>query len=436
MPRTLRRRRATSVIRAGVALGSTLALVTVMAACSDDGGGSSASTPGVTDSKIVVGTHQPLTGPAAAGYSKISAATKAYFAYVNSKGGVNGRKIEYKVEDDGYNPANTQTVVRKLVLQDKVFAILNGLGTPTHTGVLDFLKSNRVPDLFVASGSRTWDQPDKYPGTFGYNLDYTSEGKILATYVKKTFTGKKVCFFGQNDDFGKDALAGLEQILGKDGIAAKQNYVTSNTKVAPQVGALKAAGCQVNILATVPGFTALTIGTAAKLGYKAQWVVSNVGGDYNTLKGLLGPVAGPLLNGLVTDGYLPPSSDAANPWNVLFQQLNDKYNNKAPWDGNVEYGFSVGYLFVQALQKAGKDLTRDGIQKAIEKGGFTGGPGIVPLRFSADDHSGYSGGQIAVVSGGKQSGVGTPYVTDTGSGPVTEYTEAAAAPPASGVPSA
>src|ERR1700761_4183979 len=98
--------------------------------------------------------------------------------------------------DAGYTPATTQQVVRQLVLQDKVFAILNGLGTAPHTGVLDFLKTNRVPDLFAASGSRSWNQPQKYPGTFGFNPDYTVEGKILATYVKTSLPGQKVCFLG------------------------------------------------------------------------------------------------------------------------------------------------------------------------------------------------------------------------------------------------
>src|SRR6187551_743095 len=215
---------------------AVFAALTLVAAagCSDSesGGGGGADTPGVTDTSILVGTHMPLTGPAAAGYSKIAPATKAYFDFVNAAGGVHGRKITYKIMDDTYNPATTQQVVRELVLQDKVFAILNGLGTPTHTGVLDFLKTNRVPDLFVASGSRSWDQPDKYPGTFGFNVDYTVEGKILATYVKTTFAGKKVCFLGQDDDFGRDALAGIEKILGP--VAAKQSYVTSNPNVGPQ----------------------------------------------------------------------------------------------------------------------------------------------------------------------------------------------------------
>src|SRR5512142_1683313 len=124
---------------------TVLAAVLLAAGCSsgNSSGGGSSTAPGVTDNSILIGTHQPLTGPAAAGYSEIAPATKAYFDYVNANGGVYGRKITYKIMDDGYNPANTQQVVRQLVLQDKVFAILNGLGTPTHTGVLDFLKTNR-----------------------------------------------------------------------------------------------------------------------------------------------------------------------------------------------------------------------------------------------------------------------------------------------------
>jgi ABC-type branched-subunit amino acid transport system substrate-binding protein len=414
---------------------TVLAAVLLAAGCSSgnsSGGGSSSNTPGVTDSSILIGTHQPLTGPAAAGYSEIAPATKAYFDFVNAAGGVYGRQLTYKIMDDTYNPATTQQVVRQMVLQDKVFAILNGLGTPTHTGVLDFLKTNRVPDLFVASGSRSWNQPDKYPGTFGFNPDYTVEGKILATYVKSSLTGKKVCFLGQDDDFGRDSLAGIEQVLGP--VAAKQSYVTSNPNVGPQMGALKAAACQVVMLATVPGFTALAIGTGAKIGFKPQYVVSNVGADPTTLTKVLGPAA-PLLEGVVAANYLPLASDTANPWIQLFQKVNTQYNKGAQFDDNVVYGMSVGYLFVQSLQAAGKDLTRDKLIAAVEKGGFTG-PGMTPLRFSDKDHSGYAGEQLTKLVNGKSTYFGTAFQTDDAAGPVSPYSGAAAAPPANGIPPA
>ena len=118
-----------------------------------------ASAPGITATSITIGSHQPLTGPAAPGYSEIAPASAAYFAYVNAHGGVYGRDIDYKYLDDAYNPTQTATVVRQLVLQDSVYAIFDGLGTPTHLAVESFLNAQKVPDVFVASGCDCWDQP-------------------------------------------------------------------------------------------------------------------------------------------------------------------------------------------------------------------------------------------------------------------------------------
>jgi branched-chain amino acid transport system substrate-binding protein len=418
--------------RSLTALAVAVLALTLTSCSSDDNSSSSANVPGVTDTSILVGSHMPLTGPAAAGYSEIAPATKAYFDFVNAAGGVNGRKITYKYLDDAYNPATTQQVVRQLVLQDKVFAILNGLGTAPHTGVLDFLKTNRVPDLFVASGSTSWNQPKKYPGTFGFNTDYTVEGKILGSYVKQTYAGQKICFLGQDDDFGRDALAGVQKILGT--VAASQKYVTSTPNVAPQMGAFKQAGCQVVMLGTIPGFTALSIGTAAKIGFKPKFVVFQVGADYDTVAKSLGAAA-PLLDGVVSSNYLPLANDDANPWIQLFKKVNTQYNGGAEFDNNTVYGMAVGYLFVQTLQAAGKNLTRENLISAVEKGGFQG-PGLAPLRFSKDNHSGYGGEQLAKVTGTKQEYFGTPFETDGGDGPVQPYSAPAVAPPANGIPTA
>jgi branched-chain amino acid transport system substrate-binding protein len=415
-----------------VAALTTAGLIGVLAACGGGGGDSPAASPGVTDTKITIGTHHPLTGPAAAGYSSISPATKAYFEYVNDNGGVHGRTIEYLVEDDGYNPANTQTVVRELVLKDKVFAIVNGLGTPTHTGVLDFLKTNKVPDLFVASGSRSWNQVDKYPTTFGFQADYTTEAKVQATYLKENFPDKKVCFLGQDDDFGRDALKGLTTILGEDGVAERQKYVTSNTNVAPQIGKLKGAGCEVVALATVPGFTALAVGTAARLEFQPQWISASVGGDYATVSAALGEAA-PLLEGFLGTNYLPSAFDESDPWVKEFRAINEKYNDGAPFDGNTVFGMTVGYLFVEALQQTGKDLTRESLMETIEKGDLTG-TGLMPLRFSKDDHSGYGGARMTKVTGTTQEYFGPTYVTDDTDSPVEEYDGEATTPPSGAIP--
>jgi branched-chain amino acid transport system substrate-binding protein len=424
------------LVKRGLAVASSVAMIAVLAACSSTPEPEPQYVPpqGVTDTEITFGTHQPLTGPASGGYSKIAPATKAYFDYVNANGGVYGRKITYKIVDDTYNPATTQTVVRQLVQQDKVFGILNGLGTPTHTGVLDFLKESEVPDLFVASGATTWNQPSKYPGTFAYQTDYTTEGKVIGNYIKTNFAGKKVCHFGQDDDFGRDALAGLEKGLGAK-VTAAEKYVTSNTNVAPQMSALKDAGCEVVVTAAIPGFVTLAIGRSAGIGFTPQWFASGVGGDYNTVSTPLGAAGKTLMEGFLTTGYLPAATNADDPWIKLFTKINTDYNSGATMDGNIIYGMSVGYLTVQALLAAGKNLTVEGLEKAIQDSGAKfKGPGIVPFAYSATSHAGYSGVRLSKVTGGVQAYFGPAYTTDAADAPVKEYTEAPSVPPTNGIP--
>ncbi|CEA08587.1 hypothetical protein BN1051_01943 [Arthrobacter saudimassiliensis] len=389
---------------------ASAAAALALTSCSASGGTAAAeAAPGVTDTTVTVGTHQPLTGPAAAGYSTISPATRAYFDYVNANGGINGRTIEYLVKDDGYNPANTQSAVRELVLQEEVFALVGGLGTPPHSAVLDFLNDNEVPDLFVASGSPTWDQPEDYPYTYGFMVDYPTESRVLATYAQEQFPDGTYCFFGQDDDFGEEFQAGLEAVLGADGLADIQSYSTANTDIAAQISSLKESGCDVVFMATINGFSAQAVGTAAKLGYSPQWLASSAGGDYSTLAAYLGENAAPLLEGFRSANYLPIYSDEQNEWTAQFKQINEEYNGGAPFDGNTIFGMSIGYLFVEALKQAGENPTREALLEALESGDVTGN-GLVPLGFSGDSHRGYTGAMITTVEGGVQSYVGTPYV--------------------------
>src|SRR5580704_10047708 len=211
-----------------------------------------ASAPGITSTTITIGSHQPLTGPAAPGYDEIAPASAAYFAYVNAHGGVYGRKIIYKYLNDAYDPTTTASVVRQLVLQDNVYAIFNGLGTPTHLAVVSFLNSEKVPDMFVASGCECWNDPTTYPETFGWQLDYVREGKILGQYVKQHFAGKKVAYFYQDDEFGMDGVKGLEDEIPASMVVSKQSYVDTNVNIAPQVAALRASGAQVVVSFSIP----------------------------------------------------------------------------------------------------------------------------------------------------------------------------------------
>ncbi len=404
-----------------------------------------ASAPGVTTTTITIGSHQPLTGPAAPGYSEIAPAANAYFQYVNANGGVYGRKIVYKYLDDGYNPTTTASDVRELVLQDNVYAIFNGLGTPTHLAAVSFLTSQKVPDVFVASGCDCWNAPSTYPQTFGWQLDYIREGKILGQYVAQHFPGKKVGYFYQNDEFGQDGVKGLDYQIPHSTVVSRQTYVPTNVNVGPAVAALKAAGAQVIVAFSIPAFTALLKLNSLKLGYNPTLVVSSVGTDPATLGGLVTTFAksagatvngSALINGIITDGYGPAVGDTTNSWTALWKKVHDQYDAKAPFDGNVTYGMAVAYTFVQAMFKAGRNPTRASLVSAIEAG-LPQGPSSAPYAYSPSDHAGSTGAYIGVIQNGVIVQQGSVLTTDTSpTGPINTYTGSEQQAPASGMPSA
>jgi ABC-type branched-subunit amino acid transport system substrate-binding protein len=403
-----------------------------------------ASAPGITPTTITIGSHQPLTGPAAPGYSEIAPASNAYFQYVNANGGVDGRKIVYKYLDDGYDPTKTASVVRQLVLQDSVYAIFNGLGTPTHLAAVSFLNAQKVPDVFVATGCDCWNAPSTYPQTFGWQLDYISEGKILGQYVAQHFKGKKVGFFYQNDEFGQDGVKGLLDEIPASMVVSKQSYVPTNVNVAPAVAALRAAGAQVVVSFSIPAFTALLKLNSLKLGFSPTLVVSDVGSDPITLSGLLEAFAkqagatvngNQLTTGIITDAYLPALS-TSDSWYVLFKKIHDQYEPKAPLDGNFFYGMSVAYTFVQAMLKAGRNPTRADLTNAIQ-GGLPQGPMVAPFAYSSTNHLGVTGAYIGIIQNGVIVQQGSVLTTDTtATGPITTYTGSEEQAPASGIPSA
>jgi branched-chain amino acid transport system substrate-binding protein len=436
---------------AGVA--GIAAVAMVLAACSSSGSSGSstssnaaltASAPGITAKTITIGSHQPLTGVAAPGYDEIAPASNAYFQYVNAHGGIYGRKIVYKYLNDQYDPTITSTVVHQLVLQDNVYAIFNGLGTPTHLAVAPYLNAQKVPDLFVASGCECWNDTSKLPYTFGWQLDYVREGKLLGNYIKQHFAGKKIGYFYQDDEFGQDGVKGLNYEIPKSQVVASESYNPAVTNVAPQVTALKAAGAQVVVSFSVPAFTALLQLTSLKLSFSPQLVVSDVGSDPITLAGLLESFAkqggatvsgNTLTQGIITDGYLPSLGETSNSWIQLFTKIHSQYLPKLPMDGNVAYGLAAGYAFVQAMFKAGRNPTRQDVVNAINSG-LSQGPSVAPYAYTASNHDGITGAYIAVIKNGALVPAGPVQVTDTSAtGAITSYTAAQAPAPASGIPS-
>ena len=407
------------------------------------GGESAEDTPGVTDDSIKVGGHFPLTGVAAPGYSEIPTGAKAYFDYVNDNGGVYGRQIEYLVEDDGYNPSNTSKVTDQLVLEDEIFAMVGGLGTPTHTAVLDFLNSEGVPDMFVSSGALAWgDDVEANPYTFGWQPDYEIEGKIIGQYVAENMPDAKVGLFLQDDDFGRDGEAGVRQYID-DQIVETVRYTSGNTELGPQISALKASGADLVLGFNTPSYTALSQLVSLQVGFQPDWYYSNVGSDSALVGSLLNTFSegavkgGGALDGVMTSAYIPGLDTPDDPWVGLWNEVWDANGGDGDLTNYRIYGMSQAYAFVQSLMAAGPELTRDGLVEAVqEQGADFGGPPVAPFRYSADSHLGISGMRIVEIQGDKTKDLTPVLVTDIGDAEITEDSSGSGddGPPEGGIP--
>jgi ABC-type branched-subunit amino acid transport system substrate-binding protein len=426
--------------------GTALLLCTSLATLGLTMGNASAApkTPGLTAHSITIGATVPLTGIASAGYNEIGKAADAVFKYVNAKGGINGRKIDYVLKDDCYGtPGFGCTGIPSTVTQTHallsipVFATVGSLGTPTQDSVRSLLNSNHVPQLFVNSGSLDWDNPTVYPGLFGWQPSYNEEGKIFAKYINATYPSQNVCFMGQADDFGTDGLAGLvdggvtpvvTDLYSVDALVA-----TSGSNIGPYIAAFQSAKCTVVVMDTIPGATEAAIGAALKLSYAPQWVISSVGSDPSTI---YAPFAAAGLTtdpeiGAISFTYLPTST-STSPWIPWFRKVLTAdpsqfpgFSSSTTLDGNMEAGLSWGVAFVEALKAAGKNFTRASFLKTLTSTTFSGTPSLLPLRYTTTDHQGLNGGEIdKVTSATAVTPISKIYATDsTPGGAITTPTK-------------
>ena len=395
---------------------------------------------GVSSTEIKLGMTLPMTGTASPGYNKIPAAVKAYFDYVNSNGGINGRKLTLVVKDDQYVPTQAVAKTNELILKDKVMALLAPLGTANNKAVASVVNPGRrgIPVLFVNTGFSGFADKKKYPTTFSVLPSYIMEAKIMSEYIKDNFDGKKLGLIYQDDDFGDDALAGFKQ--AGINFAVKVPYASgsqSGTTAAGWVQKLQAGGAEVVILFGVSSATAAALGTAAVLKYAPQWILGSVGGDATTIKAA-GVPAGVLYNA-VGASFAPATTDTTDEYVKLFQDIYLKANPTQTFDNNVMIGMNTAFLTAQAIQAAGKNPTRKSLIAAIEKSGSTfASAALVPLNYSTTSHVGYNGywfGKYSPTGDLKPAGgVYTVYTTDSAGGAVVKSTYKRAAMPAKGLP--
>jgi branched-chain amino acid transport system substrate-binding protein len=341
--------------------------------------------PGVTDTEILLGTHYPLSQTPASAYAPIIEGVRAYFDYINSQGGVYGRKIKLLIGDDHYNPADTVEVVRKLVEQDGVFAIAYGLGESTHGAVYKYLEERGVPDLFVGSGIRKWTEP-LVKTRFGANPDYYDEGRMLGQYVAENYPGKKLGLLVQNDELGADGEAGIRKALeGTDvQIVARETYESVQFDVTAQTQRLKAANPDVIIAYAIPPQAASLVKVSREvLNWNVPIVVSGIV-QTDIFIQLAGAENAEGVVSVVFGKQIYQTDDPAIQKHI--QIMKDFGQGVEPSNFTL-YGQALGELMVKTLENAGPNLTRESVvegAEAIRDWCCTGC--LVPMNMSPTDH--------------------------------------------------
>jgi ABC-type branched-subunit amino acid transport system substrate-binding protein len=376
-----------------------LAAVLAMSACGGGGGGGEKTpqatkaagqtpraepVPGVTDTEIVLGSHLPLSGLAAAWGVDIKAGMDAYFAYVNDQGGVYGRKIRLIVYDDQYTGPMASEVVRKLVEQDKVFAIMGGLGSAAHSAVWKYLEANGVPDMFILTGDSKWTDP-VVRTRFGWLVDYITEGEILGRYIADNFAGKKLGIIAQNDEFGQEGEQGIrEGVKDANMDIVVEYYEETQSDLIAQVQRLKNENVDVIAAYAMPIQVASVIkGTHETLNWNVPIVITGVDAvevvaqlaGLNNIEGTVSVVYG-------HQAFEKDVPGIAQHWDMMA-----KYAPGVTPTNLTLTGASIAEGITNILKNAGPNLTRDSFLDAAESTCKWESPaGLAPSSMSPLDH--------------------------------------------------
>jgi branched-chain amino acid transport system substrate-binding protein len=327
------------------------------------------ATPGVTPTQITLGGTVPLSGPAAA-YASVGRGADAYFRYVNSKGGVFGRKIVYKYEDDGFDVAKTILLTRQLVEQDNVLAIFDSVGTEHALAVRPYLNDRKVPQLFVGSGvSKLATEHKQYPWSMGYLPSFAGEGTIYGRYIAAHQPQARIAVLYENSDFGKDMLNGLRRGLGgKAKIVGTQPYEIEDPNVDSQLARLKASGADTLMLFATPKFAIFGYVGSFRLGWHPHVYVTSVSISPDIMKIAKFGSNQKQVQASISIAFVkdPTARQWARDKTVrLYKTIVKRFLPGAkPDDVFNYYGMAVAYTMVDTLKKAGRNLTRAGVLRA------------------------------------------------------------------------
>ena len=317
---------------------------------------------GVTDTTIRIGQWGPQTGPAAP-WGAVARGTGVYFQMINEEGGINGRKIEYHMFDDGYNPAKTKAGVKELQEGKGMFAWASGVGTACGLAVKDYLMERNIPWVGPAAGSLNWITPPQKYLFAVYPLYYT-EAQLLTRYAVKNLGKKKIAIAYQNDDYGKNGVQGAEKELAKHGLklVAQVPVEQADTDMKPHVMEFKKVDADVVLLWVTPTHAVRIMGTAQAMQFKPQWMSTSTCSDF--------PLMMNISKGLWKDtivAFFGEVPESTAPLMLKYKKAFDKYAAKGERWG-VFFTAGIGFVepMVEGLKRAGRDLTRERFVKEME----------------------------------------------------------------------
>lgn len=319
--------------------------------------------------EIKIGNTIPYSGPLSA-FGVVGRSLTSYFQMVNDTGGVNGHKVTLLSRDDAANPAKTVELTRELVERDRVIGIFAVLGAAPNIAIRSYMNGRKVPQLFTSSGATTLSAtPDKFPWTMGWTPTSDTEGMIFGRNILKTTPDAKIAVLYQNDDFGKDYLAGLKQALGEKAgmIVATQSYETADPTVDSQVITLANSGATVFVNISTPKFAAQAIKKVGELKWKPVHYLAFAASSIGTV---LKPAGLENSEGIITVKFIKDPTDPkwqTDPGFLTWKAFMDKYMpGESQVDSNAVIGFSQAETMHHVLKMAGPNPTRASLMEAAK----------------------------------------------------------------------
>ena len=352
--------------------------------------------PGISDTEILLGSEAILSGTFGAVYATIPKTVSAYFDYINdSEGGVCGRKIVYRVEDNKDDPAVALEVARKLVEQDEVFAMVGSLGDGPHPASWEYLNEKEVPDILVSAGGHRYGaDPEGHPWTVQMIPSYTIEGTFFGEYISENLPGATVATLRDDSALGIDGLAGVKKGLdpSKNQIVGEESFEYTAVSISSQVANLKKTNAEVVVMLTSPGFASQAIKHADRMGWHPQWFMGYTNSDDMMFQF----VSPQLLEGTITFQALKLAAWRDDPAVARHYELMQKYGGPAPSNFTI-YAQTLAETAVEILGQSCDNLTREGLMEALESlKDFHSDLMLdgVNVSFSDTDHTGLQTGRM------------------------------------------